>query len=103
MMSRPSQQGPGFTPPHEFPRHEHPLQRHAHPGAAVPWGYPGPSFDSLVAVLGDEDVAYTARLVLDRAPDEMRVIVDLLIRLQLERGRTAGRGAPEQAGDAATS
>jgi hypothetical protein len=56
-------------------------------------------------VLGDEDVAYTARLVLDRAPDEMRVIVDLLIRLQLERGRTDGQEAPKQArppDDAAT-
>jgi hypothetical protein len=54
-------------------------------------------------VLGDEDVAYTARLVLDRAPDEMRVIVDLLIRLHLERGQAGGQEAPERVGDATTS
>jgi hypothetical protein len=69
----------------------------------VPWGYRGPSFDSLVAVLGDEDVAYTARLVLERAPDEMRVIVDLLVRLQLERSQTEGHEASTQPDDAATS
>jgi hypothetical protein len=63
----------------------------------VPWGYPGPSFESLAAVLGDEDMAYTARLVLERAPDEMRVIVDLLVRLQLERWQTDGQDAPKQA------
>ncbi|MGI5225326.1 hypothetical protein [Actinoallomurus iriomotensis] len=63
---------------------------------AAPWGYPGPSFDSLVTVLGDEDMAHTARLVLDRAPDEMRVIVDLLVRLQLERWQAGGHEAPEQ-------
>lgn len=100
-MRRPSQQGPGYPPPpHEFPHHVHPPQHYPyppHPGAAAPWGYPGPSFDSLVAVLGDEDAAYTARLVLDRAPDEMRVIVDLLVRLQLERGQTDGQEAPKQA------
>jgi hypothetical protein len=102
-MSRPLQQGHGFTPPHEFPRHVLPPLRNSHPGAAASWGYPGPSFDSLVAVLGDEDVAYTARLVLDRAPDEMRVIVDLLIRLHIERGQAGGQEAPERVDDAATS
>jgi hypothetical protein len=101
-MSRPSQQGHGLTSPHEFPCHLHTQPR---PGAVAPWGYPGPSFDSLVAVLGDGDAAHTARLVLDRAPDEMRVIVDLLVRLQVERGQTDGQAAPKQArppDDAAT-
>lgn len=96
-MPRPAQQGPGYPPPHDFshnplPPHHHP---HPQPGAAVPWGYPGPSQDSLVAVLGDENAAYTAGLVLERAPDEMRVIVDLLIRLQLGR-RTDGQEGPRQ-------
>jgi hypothetical protein len=98
-MPRPAQHGPGYPPPHEFPHHVHPPQHYPypHPGAGAPWGYPGPSFESLVAVLGDEDVAYTARLVLDRAPDEMRVIVDLLIRLQLQRGQADGQEALKKA------
>ncbi|WP_345469783.1 hypothetical protein [Actinoallomurus oryzae] len=41
-------------------------------------------------------MAHTARLVLDRAPDEMRVIVDLLVRLQLERWQANGHEAPKQ-------
>jgi hypothetical protein len=101
MMPRPSQQGHGYPPPHDFPHHVHPPQYdshpHPHPRPGVPWGYPGPSFDSLVTVLGDEDMAHTARLVLDRAPDEMRVIVDLLVRLQLERWQANGHQDPEQA------
>jgi hypothetical protein len=102
-MARPLQQGHGFTSPHEFSRHVSPPQRPPRPGAAAPWGYPGPSFESLVAVLGDEDVAYTARLVLDRAPAEMRVIVDLIVRLQLEHGQSDGQEAPKRAGAAATT
>jgi hypothetical protein len=99
-MPRPSQQGPDYPPPHEFPRHVHPPHHdpyaHPRPGLAGAWGYPGPSFDSLVTVLGDEDAAHTARLVLDRAPDEMRVIVDLLVRLQLERWQANGQESPKQ-------
>jgi hypothetical protein len=97
-MPRPSQPGPAF-PPHEHPHQFHPAQPHPypHPGAPMPWGYPGPSFDSLVAVLGDENAANTARLVLDRAPDEMRVIVDLLVRMRLECCQSGGHEDPQQA------
>jgi hypothetical protein len=101
-MSRTLQRWFGFAPPHLRPRHVNPPQHdsyaHPHPRPELPvsWGYPGLSFDSLVTVLGDEDAAHTARLVLDRAPDEMRVIVDLLVRLQLD-GRKAGGQEPAPA------
>jgi hypothetical protein len=107
-MSRPLQRWFGFTSPHRRPRHVHPPQHdphpHPHPGAPMPWGYPGLSHESLVTVLGDETAAHTARLLLDRAPDEMRVIADLLIRLQLDQraGADQGRRAPG-AEDATTS
>lgn len=64
----------------------------------MPWGYPGLSYESLVTVIGDENAAHTARLVLDRAPDEMRVIADLLVRLQIDQRTAADQGerAPER-------
>jgi glycosyltransferase A (GT-A) superfamily protein (DUF2064 family) len=70
----------------------------------MPWGYPGLSHESLVTALGDENAAHTARLVLDRAPDEMRVIADLLIRLQLDQrtGADQGRRAPGAEGTTAS-
>jgi hypothetical protein len=98
-MSRPSNQEPGFPPPHDPANHPHPPQHdpRLQPGPGATWGYPAPSFSSLVAALGDEDIAYTARLALERSPDEMRVIVDLLIRLMLDRWQTGSPDAPKQA------
>lgn len=103
-MSRPMH-GLGFTSPQELSRHVHAAQSRpfSQPETAPPWGCPGPSVDSLLALMGDGDLAHMARLVLDRAPDEMRVIVDLIVRIQSERRPETGHRDPGGAGSAAAS
>jgi hypothetical protein len=95
-MSRPPHLGPGFPPPHEPAHHPPQHDPHTQRPPAAPRGYPSPSFSSLVAILGDEEAAYAAGVALERAPDEMRVIVDLLTRLMLERWLTGDPDAPKQ-------